>query len=172
VDWAGTARDGHFTKRTAEDWLGSMLDQARRGTLPGMVQTGVTFADAAAEWLRYIEHDRGRKPSTVSGYRSIVGSELLPRFGQMALETITPAAIESWQGSRTQAASTRTKALVLMHGIFQPNAIAPIAEIGADAWCCCADAAGLSGARRHRPALARGWYRTGAAETCSRTPNP
>jgi hypothetical protein len=45
----------------------SQLDQARRGTLSGMVQTGATFADAAQEWLRYIEHDRGRKPSMVAG---------------------------------------------------------------------------------------------------------
>lgn len=39
--WSGRGRptNGHFTKRTAEDWLGSVLDQARRGTLPGMVQT-------------------------------------------------------------------------------------------------------------------------------------
>ncbi len=119
--WTGRGRpaNGHFTKRTAEDWLGSVLDQARRGSLPGMVQTGVTFADAAAEWLRYIEHDRGRKPSTVSGYRSIVGSELLPRFGELAIESITSSMIESWQASMSQAASTRTKALVLMHGIFQ-----------------------------------------------------
>jgi integrase len=119
--WSGRGRpaNGHFTKRTAEDWLGSTLEQARRGTLTGMVQTGATFADAAAEWLRYIEHDRDRKPSTVAGYRSIVGSELLPRFGEMRLESVTPAAIESWQGSMTQAASTRTKALVLMHGIFE-----------------------------------------------------
>ncbi|MEO8967568.1 MAG: tyrosine-type recombinase/integrase [Solirubrobacteraceae bacterium] len=119
--WTGRRRpaNGHFTKRTAEDWLDSVLDQARRGTLPGMVQTGVTFADAAVEWLRYIEHDRGRKPSTVSGYRSIVGSELLPRFGELAIESITSSMIESWQASMSQAASTRTKALVLMHGIFQ-----------------------------------------------------
>ncbi len=119
--WTGRGRPagGHFTKRTAEDWLGSTLEQARRGSLPGMVQTGATFADAAAEWLRYIEHDRDRKPSTVAGYRSIVGSELLPRFGEMRLESITPAAIESWQAAMTQAASTRTKALVLMHGIFE-----------------------------------------------------
>ncbi len=34
------------------------------GTLPGLVKTDVTFAAAADEWLRYIEHDRGRKPST------------------------------------------------------------------------------------------------------------
>ena len=115
----GRPANGYFTKRLAEDWLASLLDQARRGTLPGMVQTGATFADAAEEWLRYIEHDRGRKPSTVSGYRSIVGSELLPNFGDLALESITPAAIESWQASMTQAPSTRTKALVLMHGIFE-----------------------------------------------------
>ena len=110
---------GYFTKRRAEAWLREILDEARRGTLSGMVRTGATFADAAAEWLRYVEHDRGRKPSTVDGYRSIVRSELLPRFGDMALESVTPSVIEAWQASMTQAASTRTKALVLMHGIFQ-----------------------------------------------------
>jgi integrase len=115
----GRPAAGYFTKRLAEDWLGSVLEHARRGTLPGMVQTGATFADAAAEWLRYIEHDLARKPSTVAGYRSIVGSELLPHFGDMALESVTPFVIESWQASMTQAASTRTKALVLMHGIFE-----------------------------------------------------
>jgi hypothetical protein len=30
--------------------------------LLGMVRTAATFADAAAEWLRYVEHDRMRKP--------------------------------------------------------------------------------------------------------------
>jgi integrase len=115
----GRPPNGYFTKRLAEDWLRSTLDEARRGTLPGMVRTGATFADAAAEWLRYVEHDRARKPSTVAGYQSIVRSELLPQFGEMALESVTAAAIEAWQASMTQAASTRSKALVLMHGIFQ-----------------------------------------------------
>jgi integrase len=40
---------GYFTKHRAEDWLRQTLDEARRGTLPGMVRTGATFADAAAE---------------------------------------------------------------------------------------------------------------------------
>jgi hypothetical protein len=73
----GRPAAGYFTKRTAEDWLRERLDEARRGTLPGMVRTGASFADAAAEWLRYLEQDRRRKPSTVAGYRSIVRSELL-----------------------------------------------------------------------------------------------
>lgn len=55
---------GYFTKRTAEDRLRRTLDEARRGVLPGMVRTGATFSDAAAEWLRYLEQDRRRKPST------------------------------------------------------------------------------------------------------------
>ena len=61
---------GYLTKRTAEAELRSILDAARRGTLPGMVRTGVTFSQAAAEWLRFIEEDRERKPSTLVDYRS------------------------------------------------------------------------------------------------------
>lgn len=98
---------------------GSVLEQARRGTRPGMVRTGATFADATAEWLRYVEHDRDREPSTVAGYQAIARSLLLPRFGQEPIESITPAMIEAWLGALPQAASTRSKALVLMHGIFQ-----------------------------------------------------
>src|SRR6201994_3146277 len=52
---------GYFTKRTAEVWLCDVLDDARRGRLPAQVRTGVTFAEAAAEWLRFVEHDRKRK---------------------------------------------------------------------------------------------------------------
>ncbi|MBV9685567.1 MAG: hypothetical protein JO046_27490, partial [Solirubrobacterales bacterium] len=55
---------GWFTKRTAEAWVRDVLEQSRRGTLPGMVRTGATFADAAAEWLRFIGEDRAREPST------------------------------------------------------------------------------------------------------------
>ena len=45
-----------------------LLDQARRGTLAGIVRTGAKFAEAAEEWLRYVEHDRDCKPSTLSDY--------------------------------------------------------------------------------------------------------
>jgi len=39
-----------------------------------MVRTGVTFADAAAEWLRFVEEDRKRKPSTLRDCRSALNS--------------------------------------------------------------------------------------------------
>ena len=73
-----------------------MLDRARRGTLPGLVRTGATFADAAAEYLRYVEHDRGCKPSTVRGYRSVIAAHLLPAFGDVPVEDVTPEDIEAW----------------------------------------------------------------------------
>ena len=119
--WTGRSRPaaGYFTKRLAEDWLRDVLHEARHGTLAGQVRTGATFADAAAEWLRYIEHDRGRKPSTVAGYKVMVRSMLLPAFCELQLEAITAPMIERWIGSIELSASTRTKAIVLLHGIFR-----------------------------------------------------
>ena len=115
----GRPAAGYFTKRAAEEWLRRLLDEARRGTLPGMVRTGATFADAAAEWLRYLEHDRFRKASTLGAYRSLLGSQILPTFGEQPLESITPSMIESWVGSMARTPATRTKALAMVHGIFK-----------------------------------------------------
>ncbi len=70
----GRPATGYFTKRLAEDWLRSTLEHSRRGTLRGSVSTGATFADAAAEFLRYTEHDRGCKPSTLRDYHSNLGA--------------------------------------------------------------------------------------------------
>lgn len=92
---------GYYTKRLAEDWLRDVFEQARRGTLPGMVRTGATFADAAAEFLRYVEHDRALKPSTLRGYRSIVDAYLLPAFGPRRLEDITARDVELWRSQLT-----------------------------------------------------------------------
>src|SRR3954453_18670889 len=114
----GRPPTGGFTKRGAEEWLRSVLDQARRGTLPGMGRTGATFADAAAEYLRYIEHDRGRKPSTVRGYRSAIEAHLLPVFGSMRLGSVTTSDIERWIATVDRSARTRNKLIVLLHGIF------------------------------------------------------
>jgi integrase len=109
---------GYFTKRLAEAELRSVLDQARRGTLPGMVRTGARFADAAAEYLRHIEQDRRRKPSTVRGYRSGIEAHLLPAFGEMPVEDVTTAAIEAWLAGYSGSVRSRNKLLIEMHGIL------------------------------------------------------
>ncbi len=109
---------GYFTKRTAEAWLREVLDEARRGTLPGMVRTGATFADAAAEYLRYIEHDRGRKPSTVRGYRSVIQAHLLPAFGGLPVEGVTTEVIERCFAGFDGSPRSRNKLLIQLHGIL------------------------------------------------------
>ena len=116
----GRPAAGYFTKRTAEAWLRDALDQARRGTLPGMVRTGVTFADAAAEWLRFIEEDRERKPSTLVDYRSALRAHLVPAFGEKPIESITTEDIEAWRRSLVGLSNrSKNKLLIQLHGVFR-----------------------------------------------------
>lgn len=119
----GRPAGGYFTKRTAEAWLRAVLDQAHNGTLPGMVRTGVTFADAADEYLRWLEFDRERKPSTVRDYRSTVRAHLIPAFGSRAVEDITTEDIEHWKtqlGAATgMSNTTKLKILTILSGVFE-----------------------------------------------------
>jgi len=125
--WTGRGRPpaGYFTKRTADDWLRDILDEARRGTLPGLVRTGATFTDAAAEWLRYVEQDRDCKPSTLSDYRSVLKAHLLPAFGEMRLEDVSAPRIEAWRATlgadaaRPLSNRTRNKALTILGGVME-----------------------------------------------------
>jgi integrase len=118
--WTGRTRPpaGYLTQRQAEQWLAETLTDARRGTLPGLVRTGATVADASAEYLRYVEHDRARKPTTVNGYRWIINHQILPTWGERRLEDVTTAEIEAWIGKLTVKPSSRRKALVILHGIY------------------------------------------------------
>jgi integrase len=112
---------GFFTRRTAQAWLDQVLAEARRGELPGMVQTGASFADAVAEYMRWLEHDRQRKPSTLRDYQSIVRAHLLPAFGGERLEDITTDQIEAWSAGLVATGMgnrTRLKILTVLHGVM------------------------------------------------------
>lgn len=128
--WTGRGRPGAgtFTGRTAEDWLRDLLDQARRGKLPGLVATGALFEDACEEWLRYVEQERDCKPSTLRDYRSTVEAHLRPAFGGMRVEDVTPELIERWRagldaargrGRRPLSNRTKNKLVTVLHGIFE-----------------------------------------------------
>jgi integrase len=116
---------GYYTPKTAEVALQAVLTHAREGTLPDSKQrSGHTFGDACAEWLRYIEHDQQRAPSTLSDYRNAVNSALLPEFGRdTPLEQITSERIEAYRERLLDAGqlSRRTiqKTLVLLYGILK-----------------------------------------------------
>jgi hypothetical protein len=114
---------GYYSKRSAQGWLSKLLDEARRGELPGMVQTGATFTDAATEYMRWLEHDRQRKPSTLRDYQSIIRAHLLPAFGRERLEDITSESAERWSASLAASGRmnnrTRLKILTVLHGVMQ-----------------------------------------------------
>jgi len=118
--WPGRGRPaaGFFTKRTAEDWL-----RAELASLDALAACGadldVTFAEAAREWLRYVEEDRAVKPTTLRNYRSSVEAKLLPAFGERRLRDITPADLERFRSSLTVSPRTKNKLLVELYGIFR-----------------------------------------------------
>ena len=64
--WTGNGRPpaGYYTRRTAEEALQAILTDVRRGARR-TDGTGATFADAAAEYLRYVEHVRQIDAATV-----------------------------------------------------------------------------------------------------------
>jgi integrase-like protein len=128
---AGPAQDRPSLDRTGAA-AGRLCDDAARGGLaagragpgaPGDAagdgRHGATFADAAAAYLRYVEHDRERKPWTLRGYRSVINAHLLPAFGSMAIEDVTTEAIEAWIATVEGAIRTRNKLLILLHGIMR-----------------------------------------------------
>jgi integrase len=118
----GRPEAGYLTKRTAETWLDETLAEARRGELAGMVRTGTTFNEAAEEFLRYAQHERACKPTTVTDYRNM--ARVLGRtFGDELIEDVTTESIERWKAdfTREHQSSNRTlqKYLVTLHGIFK-----------------------------------------------------
>jgi integrase len=118
--WTGRGRPepGFFTKRTAEAWLRAMLDEAEDRAARG-VDAEVTFATAAAEWLRYVEHDRAVKPSTLRDYRSGLRHHLLPVFGDYRLSDIAPRDLERWRSTIDASPRTKNKLIVCVGSIYR-----------------------------------------------------
>jgi integrase len=118
----GPPAPGYFNRKTAEAALQATLTDLRRGLLANAGRSGATVADAAEEWLRHAEVERGLKPSTLAEYESVVRTHILPAFGELALEVVDGRMVEQWQADRLDAGrlSRRTinKTLTVLGGIF------------------------------------------------------
>lgn len=116
---------GYYTRKTAEVALQEMLTDARRGTLPGsQPRSGHTFNDACDAWLHYVEHDKQRAASTLSDYRNVVRTSLLPEFGRdTPLEKIDAARVKAYRrrllDDTPLSRRTIQKTLVLLFGILK-----------------------------------------------------
>jgi integrase len=124
-DWPERGRPpaGCFTSRTAEEALQEILADARRGTLAGATKTGATFADAAAEFLRFVAEVRQIDPDTAADYRGVIDGYLVPEFGDRPVEAVTPDDVDAYKEKLIAAGklSNRTivRHLTVLHGIFK-----------------------------------------------------
>ena len=88
-----------------------------------LVRTGAAFEDAVAEFMRWLEFDRQRKPSTLRDYHSILRAHLLPAFGGRRLEDITTEQVERWSAELAASGRmknrTRLKILTVLHGVMK-----------------------------------------------------
>jgi integrase len=71
--------------------------------------------------MTWLEVDRERKPSTLSDYRSILRAHLLPAFGELAIEDISPAHIERFriELGPIMANRTKIKILTVLYGVLE-----------------------------------------------------
>jgi integrase len=114
---------GYYTKKLAQEALREILADAQRGTIAGLDKTGVTFADAAAEFVRYARDIRQVDEVTVRDYHGVIDGYLLASFGAEPLEAITPDMIDSYKEDliAEHRLSNRTivRHLTVLHGIFK-----------------------------------------------------
>jgi len=115
----------HLTPSEAAEALRGLLAEVPKHPTPeGQGATAVAFGEACEEWLRYVEHERRRAPSTIADYRSVIHASLVPAFGASTpLREIDTAAIDRWRGQmlteRRLSARTIQKALTLLHGVLK-----------------------------------------------------
>jgi integrase len=113
----GRPPEGYLTEKTADAALQAILTDARRGTIAPR-SVGVTFADASAEWLRYCEHERAVKRSTLIDYRSIA-HVLDADLGKACLDDIDTELLERWLAGRDVSNRTRQKYVNALNMIFR-----------------------------------------------------
>jgi integrase len=122
--WTGNGRPpaGHYTRRTAEEALQAILTDLRRG-IGAEDGTGATFAQAATEYLRYVEHVRQVGTVTVKDYRGVIDRYLLPTFGDEPIESITPDMIDSYKEKLIVEGRLSNRGIVrhltVLHGVFK-----------------------------------------------------
>jgi integrase len=123
--WTGRGRPpaGYFTEKSANEELAAILADARRGTLPDGQRSGATFADAAAEYLRFVGDVRKIGSATLSDYRGVIHGYLLDEFGPLPLESITPDKIDTYKERLIRdgklSARTIVRHLTVLHGVFK-----------------------------------------------------
>jgi integrase len=95
VDDRGQERSESFDRKAdATNRIKRVTADLVTGTYADPRKGAVTFADLAEEWLR-IKTPK-LKPSTASGYKSLLDNTVLPRWREARLSDITHAEFQQW----------------------------------------------------------------------------
>lgn len=122
---SGPCPEGYLSETDARAQLKRLIREAEaQAGKQGRAGENVTFGEACNEWLRYVEHDKQRAPSTVADYRNALGAYLLPAFGEdTPLVEITTESIDAYREGALAAGrlSRRSiqKNLVLLFGVLK-----------------------------------------------------
>lgn len=121
----GKPPTGHLSRRQARDALADLLAAERRRVGQGAYDyqpDGATFDEAAAGFLRHVEHVKGREFSTVRDYRLSISRYLDPRWGRRPIAAIGPRDVEQLRDDLMAAglsARTVVRHLTVAHGVFK-----------------------------------------------------
>ena len=110
VDTSGQERSKSFDRRRdADDHIRQVTADLVTGAYVDTKRSSATFATVAEEWLA--AKTPGLKPSTASGYRSLLDHTLLPRWRDAKLVNITHSDVQqwvTWMTTNKEARQTRT----------------------------------------------------------------
>ncbi|MFG2293399.1 tyrosine-type recombinase/integrase [Streptomyces sp. NPDC048603] len=124
LDPAGVRRrsDETFeTKTDAEVWLSQVEADLTRGHWRDPDAGAVNFTEYALKWVA----ERGVSPLTEELYQRLLRLHVLPGFGELDLDEITPPRVREWRAERiatTKAATTVAKSYRLLKAILETAA--------------------------------------------------
>ncbi|MCV7365485.1 tyrosine-type recombinase/integrase [Mycolicibacterium neworleansense] len=129
VRWVDSTGQEHTKvyerKPDAQAFLNTLTAQVVRGEYVDPKKAGETFGSVAEDWFTTKAH---RKPKTLAGYRGLLDTLILPRWGQVPLKNIDPQSLLKWIGSlsvdgsqddKPLSASRIRQAHQLMHAVLK-----------------------------------------------------
>lgn len=109
VDDGGTERTKVFERRPdAQAYLDRLAADVQRGEYVDPRKSAEVFATVAEEWFSTKQH---RQPKTIAGYRSLLDTVVLPRWGDVPLKKIDYGSYRTWLGSLAVDGSQTGKGL-------------------------------------------------------------
>ena len=105
VDSAGKEHTKSFDRKVdGQKWLDTITTEMTIGTWIDPARSSVDFAAVAEQWFTT---KSTRKPKTVAGYRSLLDTVVLPKWGETALRDIDFEDVQTWVTSLSTTGSYR-----------------------------------------------------------------